>query len=193
MKFYAAFFSILLTSCGYHFHSSESPRPSVNVLPIRGDHDGQLAQALAEAFSQSKIVYRAFEANYDIEIQFSQFDTTHTDYQYQTDDETDEIINRLSPVEGQHDIVVNVTLFKKDSKKKFLGPIQFRQTYNYDFSDFRSYNDLSFTDLEGANQTTLSYSLGQLAAEDDAKVSAKRCLYEKISKKIVAYLSLKLD
>ncbi len=193
MQWVLSIFYVFLVSCGYHFNSPSEERPVVTILPIKADFDGQFSQALVEELTHAKVKYAAFNAKYEVEVQLVQFNTSHTDYQYQTDDETSKVINRLSPVEGEHDIIVNVSVYKKGSKKKILGPISFRQTYHYDFTDFRSYHDLSFTDSDGISNTVLNYSLGQLAAEDDAKSSAKKCLYQKISKKIAAFLSLKLD
>lgn len=179
----------LSTSCSYHF-VDQAETYSFNVLPIRGDQDSLLLSSVtSEIMKNTKFVYSAFRSQYDVELIFKQIDTGHVDYQYQTDAVTGEIINRLSPVEGAHDIIVSFSLINSSTRKKVLGPVEFRQIINYDFSDYRSYNDLTFVDLQGTNQTVLNYSLGQLAAEDDAKASAKMMAYKAMAKKIAAYIT----
>ena len=193
LKFLSSFVLVILcSSCSYHFVDS-SRSYSFNILPIKGDQDSLLLSSLtAEIMKNSQFIYSAFNSQYDVEIIFKQLDTDHVDYQYQTEAVSNEIINRLSPVEGEHDLIVSFSLTNKNNRKKVLGPIEFRQIVNYDFSDYRSYNDLTFIDLQGQSQTVLNYSLGQLAAEDDARASAKVAAYKAIAKKIAAYLSANL-
>jgi hypothetical protein len=187
-------FLLLFSSCGYRLVGQGDNQVSLDVSPIKGDYDGALAKSIIEQIAtRPSLAYNPFSNQYVLDVSFKQFDSSHVDYQYQTNDETDEIINRLSPVEGEQDLVVQVIVYHANSKKKILGPIEFRQTVQFDFSDFRSYNDLAFVDLSGISQTTLDYSLGQLAAEDDAKLSAREILFQKIAKKIAAHLEMSLD
>ncbi len=180
----------LFSACGYQLVNSSDIATSIGINPIKGDHDGIFLQSIINELAKSSFFsYEAFSPHLEVKVLISQLDTKNIDFQYQTDDHTGEIIDRLSPVEGSHDLIVNMTVTDVRTNKKILGPVEFRQLVDFDFSDFRSYNDLSFVDPQGLNQTTLAYSLGQLAAEDDAKLSAKSALYKKISKKMVAFLN----
>ncbi len=186
-------FSFLpLVSCGYHlvsFNREEAAYP-VAIHSIKNDLDGAFENALVAVINQTAILkYTASSASrYSLDVRIVDLQADHTDFQYQTNNQTGSIINRLSPVGGQHDLTVEVKFIDKQSQENRIKPFFVRQVMSYDFSDYRSQNDLAFFDLSGQSQTTLSYSLGQLAAEDDAKASAKIVLYQKIARKIVSRL-----
>ena len=179
----------LLTGCGYHLIDGSCEQISFHVPKIEGDSTGAFQQELIGTISKLPgFAFQPFGSDILIEVAIKNFKTEHRDFQYQTDDETGQIIERLSPVESCHDAIVEFTILKRSSRKVLLGPIEIRQKVDFDFSDFRSYQDLAFTTASGQNYTTLDFSLGQLAAEDDASFSAKLPLYQKIAGKISSYL-----
>ncbi len=178
---------ILFTSCGYQFNVD--PPVTFQIRPIPGDHDrafqGELVAAIA---ASSGFQYTPYGADVEIAIQFDRLKTEHCDYRYQTEDGSEAIIDRLSPVGAKHEAVVTCTVLRRSSGQLLLSGQPFRQEFSFDFVDDRSYQDLAFTEFSGQSTTTLQYSLGQLGAEDDAAKSALRPLFKKIAEKVASYL-----
>lgn len=178
-----------LSSCGYKLVEGDKGQITFHVPKIQGDATGALQQEVISAVSiLPGFIFDPFQSTIEIVVTIDSLTTDHRDFQYQTDDLTGEIIDRLSPVESCHDAKIRFTVLKRSTKKELLDPIDIRQRIDFDFSDFRSYNDLAFTNTSGQKITTLSYSLGQLSAEDDAYKSAMKPLYQKIANKISSYL-----
>ena len=192
MKVLFVILIILFSGCGYQFVSNEDEKKAVSFRKIENDKNFILTSAVIQEINNSSLVCLNGSSDYDLEIKIIELENRHIDFQYQTEDTTNKIINRLSPVGAAYDLKVEMVVYNKKTKSKIIGPVVFSQNFNYDFFDFRSYNDISFTDELGNTLTSLSYSLGQLAAEDDAKSSSKVLLFNKITKKIVAYLESNL-
>ena len=193
MKVICLIIVTFLTGCGYRFVSDVDEKKSISLRNINNDKNFFLTSALVQELQNSYLLYLDSRTSiYDLELKIIDLENRHVDFQYQTEDTTNEIINRLSPVGAAYDLKVEMVVYDKKAKSKILGPVLFTQNFSYDFFDFRSYNDIAFTDEYGNSLTSLSYSLGQLAAEDDAKNSSKAYLFNKITKKIIAYLELNL-
>ena len=181
--------SVLLTGCGYQVLSLNQPVLSFTVAPIQGDNDGVLLQTIIRTSeTYPGVEYQAFDASCLIKVKFIQFSNEHIGYKYQTEDGSGDIINRLSPTEGQHTLQVELLLVDAITQKIILGPKQIEVSIDYDFVDSKSYNDLTFVTPMGFKQTVLDYSLGQLDSEEAATIGAKERLYQKIAYEILSFL-----
>ena len=184
----------LLSGCGYQILSDYNDNHKISIGSIEGDNDGLLAQSIITEIAKTpSISYTDNQSKYFLNVHILSVNNSHSDYQYQTGDTEENIINRLSPVESKYDIVLRVELSNSINGKKISGPVEIRHTLFYDYFDYRSYSDQTFEDNLGAWQTTLAYSLGQLASEDDAKMSAKKLAYKKLGQKIAQYLVANLN
>jgi len=178
---------ILLTGCGYQV--GVAPPVTFQIGSIPGDHDRSFQSELIAAIAASSgFQYMPFGADIEINMTVDRLKTEHHDYRYQTEDGSGAVIDRLSPIGAKHQAVVTCQVLRRSSGQPLLTAQPFRQELNFDFVDFRSYQDLAFNEFSGQQATTLQYSLGQLGAEDDAAKSALRPLFKKVAEKVASYL-----
>jgi hypothetical protein len=178
-----------LTGCGYQVLSSNQPVLAFTVAPIQGDNDGVFLQTIIRvAETYPGVEYQAFDAPCVLKAKFVHHSNDHIGYKYQTEDGSGEIINRLSPTEGQHTLEVELMLVDAITQKKIVGPKQIEVTVDYDFVDSKSYNDLTFINPLGLTRTVLDYSLGQLDSEEAATIGSKERLYQKTAHEILSFL-----
>lgn len=192
-KIYLSYLALayLLVSCGYKAASSkdENTNFSIQVPKIKGDNDGTMVSMLIKSLSQSPhFTYVANQGRYilDVEVTSERDDTIGFQYDHTRDGK---LIDRLVPSEARREVVAKVTVFDTTTHENIGTPFEVSVEVDYDFSNFDTYRDLSFSKQDGSVDSSLSFSLGQLNTKTDAKLDATETLYQKLAGKIILGLS----
>ncbi len=180
-----------MVSCGYKAASSkdENTNFSIQVPKIKGDNDGTMVSMLIKSLSQSPhFTYVANQGRYilDVEVTSERDDTIGFQYDHTRDGK---LIDRLVPSEARREVVAKVTVFDTTTHENIGTPFEVSVEVDYDFSNFDTYRDLSFSKQDGSVDSSLSFSLGQLNTKTDAKLDATETLYQKLAGKIILGLS----
>ncbi len=184
------FFFLLFTSCGYNLGRSQSLKnPSITVPYVEKDVSGYFTSELIQELSySSNLRYKYSDGDYILCVKIIDSNTSQIGYKYDRNNENIRQ-NNLRATEGRQKVTARVELIDKASQSVKFGPFDISASYDFDYVDPDSLNDLSFIDASGNRKTVLAFSLGQLESIESAKQAALRPLYHKLAKKIVDAIS----
>lgn len=180
---------VMASSCSYHLQGKANHEVIDVAIPyIKGDGDGRLTDAIVNRIATSpRFSIKRDDAHYTLDIRLKKNKNSHVGYRYNRRESTGDLINRLIPIEERKKIVLEVSILDQDFKA--LTPnFEIEGEADFDFVNFDTYHDLAFIDQQGAPQSSLSYSLGQLDALDGANHSVYDALYQDLAKKILIVL-----
>lgn len=179
---------LLLTSCGYHLeqgsHVSENAA-TLSVPFVKGDINGRLTEAIIKQIAYAgDCRYVSRDGDYLLEIDVLSDSNDQIGYMYDHDPTSGKLIKRLEPNEGRREMTVDIRLINATTNEVILSSTQVSAYSDFDFVDSDSIQDVSFTNLSGARDSVLSFSLGQLDSKEGALDAASHPLYQEIGKKI---------
>lgn len=193
MKRVAFSFCVVLAGCGYHFEGAQQGKEVVSIsLPyIKGDGEGQLNSALAQALAASGrfdyiqrggewILQAAIIADGDDRIGF-RFDRNPT---------TGKLRDNIVGTENRRSMSVQITLIDAHTQEILLGPEIVSAHTDYDYVDSNSIRDLTFVTTGGTPEKVLDFSLGQLDSVEGAHDDTSAGVYRLVAQKIVDGLLL---
>ena len=164
---------------------------SLSVPYICGDDTGEFTQALIQAVSSSnKFIYKNSYANAILEVKIADLSDEHIGFQRDRLKDDGSFKKNLRPIEGRRFLKAEVSLISSKTSKALWGPHIIEMDTDYDYVDGDSLQDLSFIDTAGTRITVLSFSLGQLEEQQNAKSAALVPLFQILSQKIVDMLSI---
>ena len=139
--------------------------------------------ALAETMMASrKFRYTdATTAPYELIVKIEKNYTDTVAYMHERKEGT---LKRTIPSEGKKTMVARVELRDRTTKKPYLKPFTVTVQGQYDFVNPTSVNDAEFQ-----KTSLLEYSLGQLDAEEVAKVDMQGPMFQELAKKIAEGLA----
>ncbi len=173
--------ALTLPGCGYHLQ--DSPRLSLSVPYVIGDEDGRLTDALVkEVARSSEFLYAIGRTGRLVLIGEIIKDTKeHIGFQFDRRPVSGERVNRLVPNEERREVTLRLTLCDAVDGKIVYGPIDVKESSDYDFVDPDSLLDVSFVDRNGERKSSLFFSMGQLDAREGASQVALENLYKKLA------------
>ncbi|MCB1081739.1 MAG: hypothetical protein KDK63_01185 [Chlamydiia bacterium] len=178
---------ITLSSCGYHTADQEE---TLSIPYFKGDSNGLLTEAVIRAVSASgHYVYTHQSGHLRLDGKIVSDEGTHIGYQYDRDPTSGKRIHRLVPNEGRREITVEITLVDSRTEKILYGPENISAYTDYDFVDSDSLRDTSFINQNGARESSLLFSMGQLDSITGAKETAYAPVCQRLALKIVEGIS----
>lgn len=179
---------MMMHSCGYRLSQDTSLRQhSTMSLPyVKGDLDGRLTAAIIKKMnSSSKWSYVPGPADLVLDVEMIRNDREYIGYQYDRVKSTAELIDRLIPNEGRRTILVRIKVLDAQKQHILYGPYEVEASADYDFVNFDTYKDLAFVNQEGVAQSVLTFSLGQLDAQEGGADAVLSAAYQALAEKIV--------
>lgn len=183
----------LLGGCfGYEFANlSTCDRPITFTVPcVKNDVNGLFADQLIRQLGVSgKFKYTRYNPQIELVLNIKSNETEHVGYVYDRPPLGGELIKRLMPNEGNRTAIVEVVVKDARKNKCLMGPFYVDATAHYSFVNFDNIDGLEFIDQNGQRQSVLTYSQGQVGAEEDAKSVSQSVVFRKLAEKIVNGLS----
>ncbi|MCH9610463.1 MAG: hypothetical protein S4CHLAM81_12410 [Chlamydiales bacterium] len=165
---------LLLTSCGYHFGTSQEDR-EVTIPYVKGDDSGLLTAALVRQVNhESDLHYKSRCADYEMRVCLSSPRDENVGFWYAPKKKTPgAFTNIIVPMEAKLTLTAKVEIYNCQTNTRVFGPCKVTSFLEYDFnSDLTNINDHTF-------------SLGQLEMHNIAKGYAMRSAFDLLAEKIV--------
>lgn len=172
------FFLLLLSSCGYHWGTSNEER-CIAVPYIQGDDDGSLTAAVVNRVNQSSgLVYSSRSRDLELRVCLNPPAAENVGFwRAPQKKQLNAFTKIVVPMEGKLTLTAKVEVYDCQSNCRVYGPCKVSAYLDYDFnSDLTSYNDHAF-------------SMGQLEMNNIAKIYAMRSAYNLLAEKIVDTVS----
>jgi hypothetical protein len=179
---------MMMHSCGYRLsqHDALNQYSTMSVPYVKGDLDGRLTAAIIKKMNNSsKWRYVQGPADLVLAIEMIRNDREYIGYQYDRVKPTAELIDRLIPNEGRRTILVRIKVLDAHKQHVLYGPYEVEASADYDFVNFDTYKDLAFVNQEGVAQSVLTFSLGQLDAQEGGSEAVLSAAYQVLAEKIV--------
>ncbi len=185
---------LLLYSCsGYRFEPSPagaSSTVSVSVPYIAGDTAGVFTDELIYALGASgKFTYAREDGDVELKVALGSGPIDCIGYRFDRKGKENKRLKNLIPTEERLTLSAQVTLLNPSTECPLYGPKSVSASTDYDYYDFNSISDLSYTGPNGQRQSSIAFSLGQLDSAEGARIDATQLLYRKLAVKIVDALS----
>lgn len=170
--------------------SSQETVASISIPYIKGDSDGQLNNALAQAIASSgQFDYVQNGGEYLLDVAITSDGDSRIGYRYDRNPTSGKRRKNIVGTENRRTLVAEVKLIDNQTQETLIGPQVVKGYSEYDYVDSNSIRDLTFINSDGEPETVLDFSLGQLdsieGAHDDSSIVAYRHLAQKIVDGIV--------
>jgi hypothetical protein len=180
-----------LVGCGYHFDpatSSSSERIAINIPYIKGDHEGVLLSALAQAMGESGAFEYVYSGgNCALSISIISDSDDRIGYRYDRNPTNGTLRDNIVGTENRRTLAATIQLVDENTQEILLGPETVQVNADYDYFDGNSIRDLVVFQQPDL-QTTLSFSLGQLDSVEGAHDDTNASIYGLLADKIVSRL-----
>lgn len=171
----------LFFGCGYHpVYQSGTHVKKVTILPIQGDREGLLREAIAEKLHETGLYTytSSSSAPYALQVDIEALETKQVGYDWECKGEE---ISHLTPNESRTQCSLRITLYDRLEKKNLFPPLTLFSSVDFDFV-----NPTSETQRCGS---ILQHSRGELDSEEGAKDSAYAPLTRALARKVIDALS----
>ena len=186
IRFFFIILCFFLSSCGYHFRGNYKPQIAIDY--VKNDFDGRLTANLINQLSiNGNFKYVLKNADYHLCVKTLSSHEKPIGFMHDRSNDGEEKKN-IKPTEGRETLLIEMSVMN-DMGKVVIGPMQLEAFEDFDYIQQDSLRELTFIDNNNQRQSVLNFSLGQLEANESAKMAAKKPLFEKISKKIVEILA----
>ncbi len=182
------FLLFLLTSCGYHYQTSDaqSGAISISVPYISGDEEGQLNDAIVRKIAEDpRFEYRRSDGAMTLVIAVISDGNDRIGYRYDRVPTTGKRRKNIVATENRRTLKAEVKLIETYSQEVILGPAVISAYADYDYVDSNSIVDLTFSPPDGRPQTVLDFSLGQLDSIEGARDGTGTPVYRSLAQKII--------
>lgn len=170
-----------LCSCGYR--SLADGDHTLAIPYVEGDLDGALTSELVRAVAASgKYTLDGAGSRYRLDVKILKDDHYEIGYEYDT--QGTEQYNRLIVNEERREMTLEVKLTDLETGDVLFGPDKIVAQADYDFVDPESLPDTTLP----SGASALSFSLGQLDAQEGARQGAGMPLHRKLAQKIASRL-----
>lgn len=177
---------LLLSGCGYRFDGG-GEKISVSVPYVQGDHEGELTEALVWALSRSpSFRYTHGEGDWILQVRFLKSANDRIGYRYdRRNDKNGTRRKNIVGIENRKTSTVEVTVLSAATGCRVLGPQVVRAHADYDYVDPNYIGDLAFDNLDGQQETSIAFSLGQLDSVGAAGEDATYPIFRRLARTIV--------
>jgi len=187
-------FTLILSSCGYHFtpNVADGERLSVSIPYIQGDPEASFNNEITNALSKSGR-FDCFQSGGDLMLQIVILSDGNgtVGYRFDRDTVTGARRQNVLAVENRRSIAAQVTLYDAHSGEVLFGPTPISASIDYDYADPGSPQDLNTTTSAGSI-STIRYSYGQLNTVEGGHDDASPNIYRRLSQKIVESITNKI-
>lgn len=182
--------SIFISACSVYRPAAVC---TIDIPLIKKDDHGLLRDALVTEIAKSPFMaYSADTGEYELRLEVVKDKTENVSFFYETDAKTGKATDKLVADEQMRTLVVKAALFSKRLNADVVAPFIVSARVDYNFANPSSLSNVQFTNLQGAQESLLQFSLGQLDSEEGAQSASYAPAYRRISEQVMAVLSHQL-